>query len=83
MAKRNVKWGKPTEDRGGKFIRESKCKRFRIVTRRMASGRNGYFNTPAYDPRRADGTRIGRELCDTLAEALDMVESENDPNWEP
>ena len=81
---RQVKWKAPVkEGHGTKLVRESKCGRFRNVSKNMASGRNGYFNARAYEPQRADGTRIGRELQDKLSDALDVVESENDPNWEP
>lgn len=82
MAERNVKWNKATETRTGNAERLSKCGRFRIVSKRMASGRNGHFNARAYAAERVDGTRIGR-LCDTLRDALDLVEYENDPSWEP
>ncbi len=84
MATRNrkVKWDKPVQQLN-KVIRTSKCKRFRVVTMRMASGRNGYFNGKAYSPEHADGKRIGRDLRDTLTDALDAVEQANDPNWEP
>lgn len=84
MATRNrqVKWDKPVQQHS-KIIRTSKCGRFRIVTRRMASGRNGHFNAKAYSPEFADGKRIGKDLRDTLTDALDAVEQANDPNWEP
>lgn len=81
--KRQVKWGRAVE-KGTGSERLSKCGRFRIVTRFMASGRNGHFNTPAYSPERvSDGRRLCREMCDTLASAMDEVEWANDPNWEP
>ena len=83
MAKnRRVKWGKPTVQ-GSRKVRVSKCGRFRIVTMAMASGRAGYFNARAYESTLANGKRIGRHLHDTLEGALDAVEWENDPNWEP
>lgn len=78
---RKVRWRAPARDRYDNAVRESKCGRFKVTTRAMASGRNGYWNDRAYLAERADGTRIGR-LHDTLTEALDAVEFENDPNWE-
>lgn len=82
--KRKVKWGKATATTGSRYERLSKCGRFRIVSLFMASGRNGYFNARAYSPERiADGKRLCRDLCDKLEDALDAVEWENDPNWEP
>lgn len=80
--KRQVKWSPAVVDRLGRSVRISKCERFRVVTRSMASGRNGHFNARAYEALRADGSRIGA-LCDTLVEALDACEYVNDPNWEP
>jgi hypothetical protein len=80
---RKVKWGRPTRDKYGDAVRVSKCGRFRVLTMPMASGRNGYWNARAYDAQRADGTRIGKRVHDTLIEALDACEFENDPTWEP
>jgi hypothetical protein len=77
-----VKWGRAVVDRQGKPVRVSKCERYRVVTRQMASGRSGYFNARAYEAQRANGSRIGK-LQDSLADALDAVEFEHDPNWEP
>jgi len=80
---RQVKWKRAVLDKSDKTVRVSKCERFRVLTREMASGRNGYFTAHAYEAMRADGSRIGANLYDTLIEALDAVEFENDPNWEP
>ncbi len=79
---RNVRWGAPQNDKYGDAVRTSKCGRYRIVTRRMASARNGFWNAKAYRAERADGRQIGR-LQDYLIDALDLVEFDNDPNWEP
>lgn len=68
--------------RGTDVVRLSKDGRFRIRSMRMASARNGCWNERAYSAERADGRRIG-PLNDTFQDALDAVELENDPNWEP
>lgn len=79
--KRHVTWSVRRNLRD-QVVRSSKCGRFIVRTKRMASGRNGHWNARAYSAERIDGTRIGR-LHDTLSDALDAVERENDPNWEP
>ena len=79
---RQVRWSKATRNDYGQAVRVSKCGRFHVVSRRMASVRAGHWNARAYELTRPDGTRIGR-LRDTLQEALDEAEFFNDPNWEP
>lgn len=79
---RKVRWGKAADTRSLSKIRTSKCGRYRIVTMAMSSS-NGYWNTRAYSAERADGTRIGRHPHDYLEDAMDAVEFDNDPNWEP
>jgi hypothetical protein len=80
---RRVKWHQPARDRFGKQVRTSKCGRYRIITRAMLSGKGGSFNSKAYEVQRADGSRVVSELQNTLSDALDVVEVDNDPNWEP
>lgn len=79
--KRQVKWS-VRRDLHGRVVRSSRCGRFVIRTKHMASARNGCWTARAYAAERVDGTRIGR-LHDTLSDALDAVELKNDPNWEP
>lgn len=79
---RQIQWKRAERDKYGDAFRVSKCGRYRVVTMRMASGRNGYWNARAYEAQRANGTRIGN-LQDSLSDALDACEYENDPSWEP
>lgn len=79
---RTVKWGRPAKDRYNHVIRTSKCGRFRIETRKMASARNGYWNAVAYEPQHADGTRAA-PLQDTLEDALNSIEWIVNPSWTP
>lgn len=78
---RKVRFKLPVEDRYGNLVRESQCGRFRIIKRKMASGRNGYWNAHCYELHQ-DGERIG-PLYDQLWETLDAAEMANDPSWEP
>lgn len=82
--KRVVQWGRPVKERGNE-VRTSKCGRYRIVKRSMASSRNGCWNAKEYDPQKANGSswvRLTRFPYDRLGDALDFIESDNDPNWE-
>lgn len=81
--KRQVKWLKPVANELGKVVRKSKCGRYQIVTKKYATMRKGSFTNVAYEAQRADGTRIGRDAHDKLSDALDEVEMDHDPNWEP
>ena len=77
---RKVLWSKPTGDDWNR-VYTSKCGRYRIAKKHYASGRNGYFNTVVYkliivatdDPSNHD----------SLRDAKDEAEMNNDPNWEP
>jgi hypothetical protein len=79
---RKVLWRAPQNDKYGDAVRTSKCGRYRIVTLRMASARNGFWNAKAYRAERAGGKQIGT-LQDYLVDALDLVEFDNNPEWEP
>jgi len=79
---RKVRWSRPViEKRTDEPVYTSKCGRYRIQKDHKASGRNGYFNTVVY------GTTIvatGKTIwTDTLRDAKDEAEYDNDPNWEP
>jgi len=81
--RRQVRWGAPKADRWGCASRASKCGRFKVLTHRTASPGNGFWNGRAYELQDGEGRQIGTRWHDTLAEALDQAEWENDPSWEP
>lgn len=89
MSKHLVKWSKPAPVLIGKsqlpsdreFTYTSKCGRFEIRKQMFASGRNGYFNTPAYKMT-VLATGKSSSWCDTLDEAKLHADWEIDPNWE-
>ena len=83
--KRALRWKKAVRV-GSRLVRVSKCERFEVVTRQMASGRAGYFNARAYQAKHHSGPKKGEQigpLEETLENALDACEWENDPSWEP
>lgn len=82
--KRAIKWCKPVRGKYGDVTRTSKCGKYKVVSREMASSGNGCWNAKEFDPQRADGTRIGGKYRqESLAMALDAIEGDNNPDWEP
>ncbi len=79
--KRAILWSAPRRDQYGNVLRDSKCGRFRIVTREMSSS-NGHWNARMYLLETQAGKRMGRPE-DTLKEAKDRAEYEVNPDWEP
>lgn len=79
----NLRWCRPVEDKTGKLVRLSKCGRYSIVKRHYASmgGRNGYFTDVGYVLTVASTGRS--ETFDSLRDAKDGAEMDNDPGWEP
>lgn len=77
---RAVFWKKPTGDRR-RLTYVSKCGRYTIVKRHFASARNGHFATVGYT---FTVVATGKsEKVDTLRDAKDLAEFDNNPNWEP
>jgi hypothetical protein len=82
--KRAIKWSKAVKNKYGDLVRTSKCGRYKVVTRTMASARNGCWNAREYDPQKADGTRLGgKHMQESFEFALDIIEYDNNPDWEP
>ena len=77
---RAVAWSRPTgNDHKRTYL--SKCGRYSIVKRHFASARNGFFATVGYTFT-VVATGKG-ETVDTLRDAKDLAEFDNNPNWEP
>ncbi len=83
-----VKWNKATIVMMGRtlsivsndLLYTSKCGKFAILRSYMASGRNGYFNTPSYKLTIVSSGTSRR--YDTLADAKLFANYEVDPNYE-
>lgn len=84
---RKIQWRRATREKNGDFVRLSKCGRFRVTTRTMASANNGCWNARHYIPEQLeDGKWVrlhkgNQGAYDVLAHALDHVETVVDPNW--
>jgi hypothetical protein len=81
---RKVLWSKPTTGkRADEPIYTSKCGRYQIQKDHMASlsGRNGHFGVVVY--RLTILATGAKTEHDTLRDAKDEADMDNDPNWEP
>ena len=79
---RKVLWSRPvTERREDEPVYTSKCGRYRIEKKHYASARNGHFANVAYKTTILASGLFS--VTDSLRDAKDEAEYDNDPNWEP
>lgn len=74
---RKVSWHRAVRNQYDQPVRYSKCGQYRIETRPMCSGRNGYMNARAYRPQKLVNGQwidIAKYMPDEISMAYEYVE---------